>query len=234
MSHGRRRRGGIRLDIQYHPFPTGRGHRCGRQRVVGRLEWRPAVGWDKRGREVRVPHGGGCQSSIRSNSSQVPIAVRLAISGDAPAFSAVTIMLLARAFRLMLPSGLWMSWNVSHPPTAVRLAISGWAPACSAVTIMLFACARSAMPPLPRSISSNSSQPPIAVLLAISADAPALPAVTIMLLACARRLITGVDADAISIAKMCIAGVKAVAPALTFGRTTACTVLPGCSGTDAK
>src|SRR5260370_28308896 len=131
MSHGRLSRAGIRVDMQYHPLRSGSGHLCDRQRVVGRLDRPPAVRWDTRGREVRVPHRGGCQSSIRSNSSQVPIAVRLAISGDAPAFSAVTIMLLAWAFSLMLPSGLWMSWNVSHPPTAARLAISRYVPAPS-------------------------------------------------------------------------------------------------------
>src|SRR6266851_2167117 len=74
---------------------------------------------------------------MRSNCSQVPIAVRLAIRAWAPAFSAVTYLLFARANRLTVPLELWMSWKVSQVPIAVRLAISGEAPALSAVTIML-------------------------------------------------------------------------------------------------
>src|SRR5882724_2337946 len=118
------------------------------------------------------------------------MAVRLAMSGLAPALSAVTIMLLAVARRLIVPLEFWMSWNDSQAPMAVRLAMSGLAPALSAVTIMLLACARSAIFPLPASSRVNSSQAPMAVRLAMSGLAPALSAVTIMVLAMARRLIT--------------------------------------------
>src|ERR1700730_15940728 len=76
---------------------------------------------------------------MRSNCSQVPIAVRLAIRAWAPAFSAVTYLLFASANRLTVPLELWMSWKVSQVPIAVRLAISGEAPALSAVTYMLLA-----------------------------------------------------------------------------------------------
>src|ERR1700761_6184888 len=70
------------------------------------------------------------------------MAVRLAMSGEAPALSAVTIMLLAMARRLIVPLELLISVNCSQVPIAVRLAMSGDAPALSAVTIMLLAMAR--------------------------------------------------------------------------------------------
>src|SRR5262249_6130298 len=130
------------------------------------------------------------QSLMRSNSSQPPIAVRLAISGAAPAFSAVTYMLFTNALRLTLPSALWMSWNVSQPPMAVRLAISELAPAFSAVTIRLLACERRAMLPWPASSTSKVSHGPMAVRLAINGLAPALSAHTYAPFACARRLMT--------------------------------------------
>src|ERR1700729_1931834 len=79
---------------------------------------------------------------IRVNCSQVPIAVRLAMSGDAPALSAVTIMLLAWARKLIVPLELLMRSNDSQVPMAVRLAMSGDAPALSAVTMLLLATAR--------------------------------------------------------------------------------------------
>src|SRR5882757_3695357 len=79
---------------------------------------------------------------MRSNSSHGPMAVRFAINGEAPALSAVTKLLFAFAWKLTLPSPLWVRPNVSHWPTAVLLAISGDAPALSAVTIMLLACDR--------------------------------------------------------------------------------------------
>src|SRR3984957_8188977 len=126
------------------------------------------------------------------NCSQVPIAVRLAMSGDAPALSAVTIMLLAMARRLIVPLELLIRVNCSQVPIAVRLAMSGDAPALSAVTIMLLAWARKLIVPLELLMRSNCSQVPIAVRLAMSGDAPALSAVTIMLLAMARKLTTGV------------------------------------------
>src|SRR5260221_11165249 len=86
-----------------------------------------------------------CQSKMRSNSSQGPMAVRLAISGDAPALSAVTIMLLAMGRRLTLPPGVWMRLNVSHGPTAGRLAVSGHAPAWATDTTGWSAWARRAV-----------------------------------------------------------------------------------------
>src|ERR1700722_15167330 len=112
------------------------------------------------------------------------------MSGDAPALSAVTIMLLAMARRLIVPLELLISVNCSQVPIAVRLAMSGDAPALSAVTIMLLAMARRLIVPLELLISVNCSQVPIAVRLAMSGDAPALSAVTIMLLAMARKLTT--------------------------------------------
>jgi len=44
------------------------------------------------------------------NCSQVPIAVRFAMSEDAPVFSAVMCMLLALASRLIVPLELWSNW----------------------------------------------------------------------------------------------------------------------------
>src|SRR5207302_9742587 len=60
------------------------------------------------------------QSLIRVNCSQVPIAVRLAMNEDAPAFSAVTYMLLACDWRLIVPLELWTRVKLSHAPIAVR------------------------------------------------------------------------------------------------------------------
>ena len=68
------------------------------------------------------------------NFSQGPIASRLAMSGSAPAFSAVTYLLFAMDLKLMLRSAFSMSRNVSQAPTTARLAMSGCAPACSAAT----------------------------------------------------------------------------------------------------
>src|ERR1700727_1478535 len=124
------------------------------------------------------------------NCSQVPIAVRLAMSGDAPALSAVTIMLLAMARRLIVPLELLIRVNCSQVPIAARLAMSGDAPALSAVTIMLLAWARKLIVPLEVLMRSNDSQVLTAVRLAMSGEAPALSAVTIMLLAMARKLTT--------------------------------------------
>jgi hypothetical protein len=124
---------------------------------------------------------------MRSNSSQGPIAVRLAMSAALPAFSAVTYLPLTLAFSDTLPSPLRMSWNFSHEPTAPRLAISDAAPAFSAHTYWLLTCARSAMNPPPASMRSNCCAAPIAVALAMSGEAPA---VTYLPLACARRLMT--------------------------------------------
>src|ERR1700730_3348978 len=76
------------------------------------------------------------------NVSHNPTAVRLAISAEAPAFSAVTYRLSAWANRAILPLPSSTMSNSSHGPIAVRFAISGEAPALSAVTYMPFACAR--------------------------------------------------------------------------------------------
>src|SRR5690349_9219554 len=129
------------------------------------------------------------QFPSRSNSSHGPITVRLAIRGDAPAFSAVTSMLLTSARSDTLPSGLWMSWKVSHGPITVRLATREDAPAFSAVTSMPLALARSATLPLPASTMSNCWLLPLLLLSAISGCPPA---VTNRLFACARRLIEAV------------------------------------------
>ena len=61
---------------------------------------------------------------IRSNVSQGPIAVRLAISGEAPALSAVTMSLFACARKLTVTVSR-IRLNSSQGPIAVRLAISG-------------------------------------------------------------------------------------------------------------
>src|SRR5882672_6718096 len=95
------------------------------------------------------------QLVIGSNSSHRPIADRLAMSGEPPAFSAVTYLPLMYALRLTLPSGLATNVNTSHEPTAPRLAINGEPPAFSAVTYLPLACAYSAIIPPPRSTSSN-------------------------------------------------------------------------------
>src|SRR5688572_2645720 len=71
---------------------------------------------------------------VIENFSQTPMAARLAISGAAPAFSAVTYLLLAMDLKLMLRSAFSMSWKVSQAPTTARLAMSGFAPASSAAT----------------------------------------------------------------------------------------------------
>jgi len=70
---------------------------------------------------------------IRSNSSHGPIAMRLAISAERPRLGR-HVVAVGHARRLMLPSVLCSSWNVSQVPMAVRLAISADAPADSAVT----------------------------------------------------------------------------------------------------
>src|SRR6266536_6374151 len=131
---------------------------------------------------------------MRSNFSQVPIAVRFAISGAAPALSAHTYWLLALARKLTVPSGLRMSRNVSHGPNAVRLAINGCAPAFSAVTYWPLDLARSETSPLPRSMRSNCALVPMAPWLAISDDP--LGALTYWLSARARRLTVPVGAAA--------------------------------------
>src|ERR1700754_1831361 len=96
------------------------------------------------------------------------MASRLAISAAAPAFSAVTYLLLTVARKLTVPSLLLTRANVSQGPAEVRLAISGFAPAFSAQTYMLFARDRSATLPPPRSTRSNRSVAPIAVAPAIN------------------------------------------------------------------
>src|SRR6202011_443844 len=53
-----------------------------------------------------------------------PAGLRLAISGDAPALSAVTMSLLAWERKLTLPSEFLIRSNSSHGPIAVRFAIS--------------------------------------------------------------------------------------------------------------
>ena len=59
------------------------------------------------------------------------MAVRLAISGEAPALSAVTMSPLACARKLTLPSGLSMRSNSSADPIEALSAISGEAPAAT-------------------------------------------------------------------------------------------------------
>src|SRR5258708_5689405 len=59
----------------------------------------------------------------------------------APAFSAVTYMLLARARRAMFPPPASTTAKDSHVPTAPLLAMSGLAPALSTVTYRLLASA---------------------------------------------------------------------------------------------
>ena len=66
-----------------------------------------------------------CHVVSRSNLSHEPIAVRFAISGAAPAFSAATYRLLPSERSETLPSLLRMTWNVSAGPIDVRFAISG-------------------------------------------------------------------------------------------------------------
>src|SRR6476646_2687119 len=118
------------------------------------------------------------------------MAVRLAISGDAPPFSAVTYRLFAADRRVTEESALAISVNVSHRPTAPRLAIRLASPASSAQTKALSACARRAIRVPPSARKSYCSQGPIAVRLAISGDAPPFSATTNRPSARAFRLIT--------------------------------------------
>ncbi len=102
---------------------------------------------------------------ISANVSQPPTAVRLAISGSAPAFSAQTSSPLTRARSAMLPLPRSICSNCSHGPIAGALAISGAAPALAALTYCPLARARRLIePPLAPAPSPSVDAVPRSVL----------------------------------------------------------------------
>src|SRR5690349_7515645 len=78
-------------------------------------------------------------TGTRSKVSHGPVLMRLLISGAAPAFSAVTSILLMSARKEMVPSALSVHRNVCASPADTAFASRDVAPVGSAVTKRLFA-----------------------------------------------------------------------------------------------